>query len=135
METNDETVGSNESVQATFDVNGKNRWIAKNAGPYRRGDALQIILMQVKGGSAAKPTFDDAARLRAVARRHGACEVLLATWKKGRMPHFIGCADRLPANLGRKSRTSIRFFDDALGAAPTDKESVVSRYRQSSVGF
>jgi hypothetical protein len=34
----------------------------------RRGDALQIILIQVKGGSAAKPTLDDAARLRAVAK-------------------------------------------------------------------
>jgi hypothetical protein len=48
-------------------------------GGTRRGDALQIILIQVKGGSAAKPTFDDATRLRAVAKRHGACEVLLAT--------------------------------------------------------
>src|SRR5438477_9427234 len=48
----------------------------------RRGDALQIILIQVKGGSAANPTFDDAARLRRVAKRHGACDVLLATWKK-----------------------------------------------------
>jgi hypothetical protein len=57
-------------------------------GGTRRGDALQIILIQVKGGGAAKPTFDDATRLRAVAKRHGACEVLLATWKKGRMPHF-----------------------------------------------
>src|SRR5947207_12097734 len=31
----------------------------------RRGDALQIILIQVKGGSAAKPTPEDAVRLRA----------------------------------------------------------------------
>jgi hypothetical protein len=58
-------------------------------GVMRRGDALQIILIQVKGGSAANPTFEDAARLRAVAKRHGACDVLLATWKKGRMPRFF----------------------------------------------
>ena len=54
----------------------------------KRGDALQIILIQVKGGSAARPTPDDAARLRAVAKKHSACHVLLATWKKGTMPRF-----------------------------------------------
>jgi hypothetical protein len=59
------------------------------AGAMRRGDALQMILIQVKGGTAAKPTLEDAARLRAVAKRHCACDVLLATWKKGRMPHFF----------------------------------------------
>ena len=54
----------------------------------RRGDALQIILIQVKGGTAARPTPEDATRLRAVAKRHGACDVLLATWKKGTAAHF-----------------------------------------------
>lgn len=49
----------------------------------KRGDALQIILIQVKGGNAAKPTAEDAKRLRMVARRHGACAVLLAAWEKG----------------------------------------------------
>lgn len=58
-------------------------------GVMRRGDALQIILIQVKGGSAAKPTVEDAKRLRAVAKRHCACDVLLASWKKGRMPRFF----------------------------------------------
>src|SRR5581483_6547907 len=53
------------------------------AGVIRRGDALQIILIHVKGGGAARPTPQDAARLRAVAKKHGACHVLLATWKKG----------------------------------------------------
>src|SRR5438128_10094086 len=38
-------------------------------GGIRRGDALQIILVQVKGGSAARPTLEDAARLRIVAKR------------------------------------------------------------------
>jgi hypothetical protein len=59
------------------------------SGVIRRGDALQIILIQIKGGTAAMPTFDDAARLRAVAKRHGAYDVLLATWKKGTMPRFF----------------------------------------------
>ena len=54
-----------------------------------RGDALQIILIQVKGGTAAMPTWKDATRLRAVAKRHGACDVLLATWKKGTEVRFF----------------------------------------------
>jgi hypothetical protein len=58
-------------------------------GAMRRGDALQIILIQVKGGTAARPTPEDAARLRAVAKRHGACDVLLATWKKGTAARFF----------------------------------------------
>ena len=44
-------------------------------GAMRRGDPLQIIPIQVKGGTAARPTPEDATRLRAVAKRHGACEV------------------------------------------------------------
>jgi hypothetical protein len=58
-------------------------------GGIRRGDALQIILIQVKGGDAAKPTLEDAARLRIVAKRHCARHVLLATWKKGTAAHFF----------------------------------------------
>ena len=56
-------------------------------GGVRRGDAL-IILIQVKGGNAAKPTLEDAARLRIVAKRHCARHVLLATWKKGTAARF-----------------------------------------------
>lgn len=58
-------------------------------GAMRRADALQIILIQVKGGTAARPTWEDAKRLRAVAKRHGACDVLLATWKKGQEARFF----------------------------------------------
>jgi hypothetical protein len=67
--------------------------IRKDHGPpcfgTKRGDAFQIILIQVKGGYAAKPTAEDGKRLRAVARRHRAREVLLATWKKGKAARFF----------------------------------------------
>src|SRR5271169_2367773 len=49
----------------------------------KRGDNFQIILIQVKGGSTPMPTAEDGNRLRAVARRHRAQRVLLATWVKG----------------------------------------------------
>jgi hypothetical protein len=55
----------------------------------KRGDALQIVLIQIKGGHAAKPTAEDRRRLHIVARRHGACAVLLATWKKGKAARFF----------------------------------------------
>jgi hypothetical protein len=61
----------------------------KPKGGLRRGDALQIILIQVKGGAAALPTAEDWMRLRAVARRHRATGVLLAVWVKGRAVRFF----------------------------------------------
>jgi hypothetical protein len=54
----------------------------------KRGDALQIILIQVKGGGAAMPTTEDGKRLRAVAKRLNARHILLATWKKGSAVRF-----------------------------------------------
>lgn len=55
----------------------------------KRGDAFQVLLIQVKGGYAARPTAEDGKRLRIVARRHGACGVLLAAWKKGSATKFF----------------------------------------------
>lgn len=52
-------------------------------GRIRRGDLFEIVLIQVKGGGAGKPTDADAARLRAVKRRHGAKAVLYVHWRRG----------------------------------------------------
>jgi hypothetical protein len=45
----------------------------------KRGDHLQIILIQVKGGSGAMPTLEDGKRLRVVAKRLHARHILLAS--------------------------------------------------------
>jgi hypothetical protein len=66
----------------------------------KRGDTFQIILIQIKGGYAAKPTADDAKRLRIVARRHGACGVLLAAWKKGRATRFFSLQKKAADDIG-----------------------------------
>ena len=79
-------------------------------GGIRRGDALQIILIQVKGGTAAKPTLEDAARLRIVAKRHGARHVLLATWKKGTAARFF----RLGRASAREAWTEITNLDSVF---------------------
>ena len=47
----------------------------------KRGDLLQILLIQVKGGNALWPSADDVVRLQAVARHHNADQILLAEFK------------------------------------------------------
>ena len=60
----------------------------------KRGDFLQIVLIQVKGGNAPNPTAQDADRLRVVRKRYHAYEVILATWKKGNAVKFYRLANR-----------------------------------------
>jgi len=54
----------------------------------KQGDLLDIILIQVKGGSANRPSDSDVKRLVKVAEYHRAKTVILAEWKKGQLPIF-----------------------------------------------
>ena len=76
----------------------------------RRGDALQLILIQVKGGTAGAPTLEDAARLRIVAKRHGAHHIFLATWKKGNVARFF----RLSRASAREAWIEITNLDSVF---------------------
>ena len=49
----------------------------------KRGDLFDVILVQVKGGSARRPNRDDCIRLREVARHYAARAVVLFEWKRG----------------------------------------------------
>lgn len=71
----------------------------------KRGDLFQIILIQVKGGYAVKPTAEDGTRLRIAARRHGACAVLLAARKKGKAARFFSL--RRNARNGERDWTEV----------------------------
>ena len=66
--------------------------VRKNHAPadsgLKRGDVFEIILIQVKGGSARWPSWDDINRLRIVSRRYRAKATLLAEWKKGAQPRL-----------------------------------------------
>jgi len=73
----------------------------------KRGDTFHIILIQVKGGHAARPTVEDGKRLRIVARQHHASRVLLASWKKGTAAKFFSL----------RSRASARSADDWVEVA------------------
>lgn len=56
----------------------------RRSGPgLKRGDLFEIVLIQTKGGSAPRPTPDDLARLRGVARHHRARTIILAEWQRG----------------------------------------------------
>jgi hypothetical protein len=55
----------------------------------KRGDALDIILIQVKGGSARMPTAGDLKRMELVAQQLNARHILIASWKKGSEAKFF----------------------------------------------
>jgi hypothetical protein len=55
----------------------------------KRGDLFDVILIQVKGGSARGPTASDCARLRKVARRYHARAIAQFQWKKGDSSSFF----------------------------------------------
>ena len=67
--------------------------IRKNHRPignrFARGDLFDIVLIQVKGGSAPYPSSAEVVRLRQVASIYKARAVLLARWNKGKQVEFF----------------------------------------------
>jgi len=61
----------------------------------KRGDLFDVILIQVKGGSAPVPRPEELRRLRLVARRYGAREVVLFQWRNGVSSKFFTLGRRL----------------------------------------
>ncbi len=54
----------------------------------KRGDLFDIILIQIKGGSARGPTAKGKRRLRDVKRHYHAREVVQFQWRKGKIARF-----------------------------------------------
>ena len=54
----------------------------------KRGDLFDIVLVQIKGGSAGAPTIEDKHRLREVAKLYKARAVVQFQWKKGKTSEF-----------------------------------------------
>jgi hypothetical protein len=55
----------------------------KADGTFARGDLLEIVLIQVKGGAAKAPSETEIARLEEVRKHHNASKVELTVWKRG----------------------------------------------------
>src|SRR5207245_1504460 len=77
--------GGNESA-GIVDILAIRKDHRKGANGLKRGDAFEIILIQVKGGNAAWPSVDDMRRLRKVGDKYDAKAVILAEWKRGKQP-------------------------------------------------
>ena len=54
--------------------------------PLKAGDLFEIILIQVKGGNAQMPIKEDILRLSKVGKYYHAKYIVLADWKKGKVP-------------------------------------------------
>ncbi len=50
--------------------------------PLKSGDLFDIVLVQMKGGAARMPSAAEMARLKAVARRYRAKDIVLFEWKQ-----------------------------------------------------
>jgi len=50
--------------------------------PLKKGDLFEIVLIQVKGGNARRPSVSDIDRLKFVKKYYHATEVVLASWKR-----------------------------------------------------
>jgi hypothetical protein len=55
----------------------------------KRGDLFDIVLIQIKGGSARGLTQDDCRRLREVKRLYRAKDVVQFQWRKGKSSKFF----------------------------------------------
>ena len=60
----------------------------------KSGDLFDIILIQMKGGSAGMPSATEIRRLRAVAKRYRAQDIVLFTWKRGVSCDFYALSRR-----------------------------------------
>jgi len=87
----------------------------ETADGLKRGDLFEIILIQVKGGSAPWPTRDDIERLRRVAQHHKPKCILLAEWKKGAPPTLYRLKKVLRKDFDpRKAWTEIVYLDEVF---------------------
>jgi hypothetical protein len=66
--------------------------IRKNHAPgkagLKRGDLFEVVLIQVKGGTAPFPSSEEVERLRLVGQMYVAKAILLAQWRRGKQVEF-----------------------------------------------
>lgn len=61
----------------------------------KRGDLLEMVLIQCKGGSGGIPGDEERRRLREVKKRAGARAVVLFRWRKGKDAQFSALSRKL----------------------------------------
>ena len=63
--------------------------------PFKKGDLFEIILIQVKGGSASVPTPKEINRLNKVGKYYHAKYIILSEWQKGKSPKLYKLKSKL----------------------------------------
>lgn len=82
----------------------------------KRGDPFEVVLVQMKGGSARLPSMKERRRLREVAAHYRARHVVLFQWRKGQHGPFF----TLRRNLEWKPSTGAALFGYISGGLPRD---------------
>jgi len=72
----------------------------------KRGDLFDIVLIQIKGGSARGPSANDCLRLREVAKQYRAKAVVQFQWRKAKSSSFFV----LTRNMTWKPTTGEELF-------------------------
>ncbi len=72
----------------------------------KRGDLFEMVLIQIKGGSARTPGIEERRRLRQVARHYRARAVVLFEWRKGTHAQFLA----LNRKLEWESTSAVEIF-------------------------
>lgn len=62
---------------------------APDSTTFKAGDLFDIVLVQIKGGSASTPDIDARRRLQRVAEYYRAREVVLFHWRRGRDARYF----------------------------------------------
>jgi hypothetical protein len=101
--------GANQSEgRGVVDLVAIRKNTAQPASPFlKRGDLFDIVLIQIKGGTARGPTASDCRRLREVQRLYRAKAVVQFQWRKGRSSEFFV----LGRNLKWNPTTSRTLFE------------------------
>jgi hypothetical protein len=68
---------------------------APNRSDLKAGDLFEIVLIQMKGGSARKPGMEERRRLDLVAQEYSAKAVILFEWDRGKVTRFSKLTDDL----------------------------------------
>lgn len=96
------------------------------SGTLKRGDLFDLVLVQVKGGSARAPTMEDRRRLREVAKLYRARAIVQFCGERARARRFRCC----DATSNGKSHPALRYSGSRLASnRPRPSRSTFDRRR------
>lgn len=95
-------------------------------GSLKRGDLFDIVLVQIKGGTARSPTANDRRRLLVVAQYYNARDVVQFCWKDAECAEF----SVLQPDLTWKESTGAQIFGALKPIKATNRETTVPKTKR-----